>query len=139
MSMLFLLMILLHIIDDFVLQPVCLSKLKQKSFWTNDPQGSRDLYRNDYKAALLIHGLSWSVMIHLPLIVMQLMHEYTCGQFYICCSVFVQALMHAVIDNFKANQHSLSLIGDQLIHLGQLCLVFFLWYRWIYNGVIMNV
>ena len=26
-------MILLHIIDDFVLQPICLSKLKQKSFW----------------------------------------------------------------------------------------------------------
>ena len=26
-------MIFLHIIDDFVLQPVCLSKLKQKDFW----------------------------------------------------------------------------------------------------------
>lgn len=26
-------MILLHIIDDFVLQPISLSKLKQKTFW----------------------------------------------------------------------------------------------------------
>jgi hypothetical protein len=48
-------------------------------------------------------------------------------------------LMHSVIDNFKANQHSLSLVCDQLIHLGQLCFVFFLWYWWIYNGIIMTV
>lgn len=25
--------ILLHIIDDFIFQPICLSKLKQKKYW----------------------------------------------------------------------------------------------------------
>ena len=33
MFKLFILSILFHIIDDFVFQPICLSKLKQKSFW----------------------------------------------------------------------------------------------------------
>lgn len=60
-------MVLLHIIDDFVLQPVCLGKLKQEAYWENDKLGKKRLYRNDYKAALFIHGLPWSIMVHLPL------------------------------------------------------------------------
>ena len=58
-------MIFLHIIDDYCLQAPCLCDLKQKSFWEkNAPQ---KLYRNDYLCALLMHDLSWSFMIMLPI------------------------------------------------------------------------
>ena len=66
MGYIFLIMILLHIIDDFVLQPICLSKLKQKSFWETYVKDD-EKYKFDYKVALVIHALSWSIMIHLPL------------------------------------------------------------------------
>lgn len=46
-------MILLHIIDDFVLQPISLSKLKQKSFWELYLKDS-ELYKNDYLAIHLM-------------------------------------------------------------------------------------
>ena len=39
-----LLMVLLHIIDDFVLQLQSLSELKQKKTW----EGTPDMYKNDY-------------------------------------------------------------------------------------------
>ena len=55
------LMILLHIIDDFVFQPICLSKLKQKQYWIDACEKQKldyEKYQNDYITALLIHGLS---------------------------------------------------------------------------------
>ena len=58
MIVIFFLMILCHILDDFVLQPVCLSNLKQKRWWDEHCYGKQ--YNNDYKMALLIHSLSWS-------------------------------------------------------------------------------
>ena len=64
----FLLMLLLHIIDDFVLQAACLNKLKQKAFWADYVTKDNKLYQNDYLVALFIHGLSWSLMVHLPFI-----------------------------------------------------------------------
>lgn len=139
MSMIFLLMILLHIIDDFVMQPVCLSKLKQKSYWMRDEEGMKHLYHNDYKAALIVHSISWSIMVHLPLILMQLKYSFPYGEFYICSSVLVHSLLHAVTDDFKANRHYINLVTDQLIHFGQLCLVFTLWYLWIYPDIIFKV
>ena len=65
-----LLMYLFHIIDDFVLQPICLSKLKQKRYWIEEcKKYNLNIlkYDTDYITALLIHGLSWSIMIHVPL------------------------------------------------------------------------
>lgn len=60
-----LLMILCHIVDDFVAQPVCLAKLKQRQWWIDN--GHTDpKYKDDYKTALLIHSISWSIMVHLP-------------------------------------------------------------------------
>ena len=43
----FLLMILLHILDDFVLQGVCLNKLKQKEFWKDYISETNKLYKYD--------------------------------------------------------------------------------------------
>lgn len=126
--LLFLLMVLLHIIDDFVLQPICLSKLKQREYWENDELGKKHLYRNDYKAALFIHGLSWSIMVHLPLICMQFIHDYELGTPCICIGVLAHAVIHAYIDDIKANMYEANLIQDQFFHLTQLVSIILLWY-----------
>lgn len=110
-------MILLHIIDDFVLQPISLSKLKQKTFWECYVKDSK-LYKNDYKVALLIHGLSWSIMIHIPFMLLPI------NEWWILISVIINAIIHAWIDNEKANKLSINLLTDQIIHLVQIITIF---------------
>ena len=107
------LMILLHIIDDFVLQPVCLSKLKQKKFW--EPYVSENSkYKHDYWAALVIHGLSWSIMIHLPFLFT------THDELTLFGLVIGHAALHAIVDDEKANRGRINLIVDQTIHFLQI-------------------
>ena len=109
----FLIMILLHIIDDFVLQPICLSKLKQKSFW--EPYVKDDeKYKFDYKVALVIHALSWSIMIHLPLMAIGV------SEYGILFSVILNTIIHAWVDDEKANKLNITLFEDQIMHLGQI-------------------
>ena len=112
MVYIFLIMILLHIIDDFVLQPICLSKLKQKSFWETYVKDD-EKYTFDYKVALVIHALSWSIMIHLPLMVIGV------GEYSILLSVIINTIMHAWIDDEKANKLNITLFEDQIMHLIQ--------------------
>lgn len=109
----FLIMILLHIIDDFVLQPICLSKLKQKSFWESYVKDD-EKYKFDYKVALVIHALSWAIMIHLPLMVIGV------GEYSILFSVIINTIIHAWIDDEKANKLNINLFEDQIMHLGQI-------------------
>lgn len=108
----FLIMILLHIIDDFVLQPICLSKLKQKSFWEHYVKDD-EKYKFDYKVALVIHALSWAIMIHLPLMVIGV------GEYSILLSVILNTIIHAWIDDEKANKLNITLFEDQIMHLIQ--------------------
>jgi hypothetical protein len=110
-------MILLHIIDDFVLQPVCLSKLKQKEFWKRNvsEEDYNKLYEHDYFAALVIHGLSWSIMIHLPFLLIGHYHSAPVACFIIC-----QCILHSYIDNEKANKKKINLIDDQAMHFAQI-------------------
>lgn len=122
-----LLMILCHIIDDFVLQPVCLSNLKQKSWWEknvlSESKSYRELYQNDYKMALFIHAISWSIMIHLPIMFLCSF----CDNIWVLVSVIVNCLIHYYIDDLKANKHKINLIVDQVAHFLQIivtCLLF---------------
>lgn len=111
-------MFLCHIVDDFVLQPVCLSKLKQKKWWeTNYPNA---LYKDDYKTALAIHSLSWAIMVHLPFIFMTGVKG---GIIFI--SVVLNTIIHYIVDNEKANKYTISLDTDQTIHFGQIILTLF--------------
>lgn len=114
MVKIFLLMVLLHIIDDFVLQSACLGKLKQKEFWEHYITEENKLYEHDYLVALLIHGLSWSLMIHLPFIFMD------CNEWVLLGLVVFQAIIHARIDDVKANKKSINLVVDQSAHLLQI-------------------
>lgn len=117
MEILFL-MILLHIIDDFVLQPICLSKLKQKSYWINECKKLNldfEKYKTDYITALIIHGLSWAIMTHLPLFFLTEVDDV-----WISLSVVINAAIHAYIDNLKANKMCINLDTDQGLHLMQI-------------------
>ena len=60
-------MILCHIIADYSLQG-WLASAKQLDWWKKQ-EGYNDFYKNDYKMALFMHSLEWSIMIHLPIIV----------------------------------------------------------------------
>ena len=113
-------MILLHIIDDFVLQPVCLSKLKQKSIWDGYNKETGGLYKNDYKMALFIHGLSWSIMIHLPIFFLFLGWDEVVIDIAFCLTVLTYAVLHSWVDDAKANKKKISLVTDQIIHLVQI-------------------
>ena len=109
-------MILFHIIDDFVLQPISLSNLKQKKWWEKQ-EGYSDKYKDDYKVALAIHSISWSIMIHIPLVIM----FSSLGQLALLTSFIVNAVIHYFIDDLKANKLKINLFEDQMVHFCQIC------------------
>ena len=114
-----LLMILMHIIDDFVFQPQSLSYLKQKSWWKdNYPQ---EKYENDFRVALFLHALSWSIMVHLPIIFTMIV-----SNLWLTVSIFTNLAIHMWVDNLKANKGKLSLLQDQTIHLLQVLVTWIL-------------
>ena len=109
-------MILFHIIDDFVLQPISLSNIKQKKWWKKQ-EGYSDKYKDDYKVALAIHSISWSIMIHIPLVII----FPSLGQLALLISFIVNAVIHYFIDDLKANKLKINLFEDQMVHFCQIC------------------
>ena len=107
------LMLLAHIIDDFVLQPVCLSNLKQKGWWEKNAPDK--IYQHDYIAALIIHSLSWSIMTALPLFFFTKTPDFFYG-----LMIPLNTLVHAGIDDMKANNKEIDLTIDQIIHVIQI-------------------
>ena len=107
-------MFLCHIIDDFVLQPKSLSYLKQKDNWRR----LKDFYKYDYLIALFIHSLSWSIMIHIPLICTGVDNSS------LYWSILINLMIHGVVDDLKANRGKLNLIMDQTIHFIQIIITF---------------
>jgi hypothetical protein len=109
-----LLMIFLHILDDYGLQAPCLCNLKQRSYW--EINAPNPLYRYDYLWALLMHSFSWSFMIMLP-IAWAMSFNITIP--FIC--VFIANVgIHALTDHLKANEYKINLWEDQIIHIGQI-------------------
>ena len=115
---LFILVLLLHFIADFNLQiGAKLHDMKQKSWWKEQLKSvsayeARN-YRHDWICALFIHSFVWSVVTFLPLI----FRVNTAGA--VAC-VVVNTIVHAYIDNAKANGRVLNLIEDQVGHLIQI-------------------
>lgn len=112
---LFILMVLFHVLDDFVLQAVCLSNLKQREWWMNSEEGRKEMYKNDYVAALTVHGFSWSAMILVPSIILGI----DVPPDVLIALFFVNALVHAIVDDLKANEKIINLVTDQVVHIGQ--------------------
>lgn len=109
-----LIMVQMHIIDDYCLQGK-LASFKQKRWWEENYPDK--MYRYDYLMALFLHAFSWTFMTMLPVIVYRLL----LGDLPLWCyGVFVvNWLIHGVVDHFKANKLAINLITDQSIHLVQ--------------------
>ena len=119
MSKIFILlfMIFMHIVDDYYLQG-WLASAKQKKWWEkNAPQ---ELYKHDYIMALIMHSLSWTFMIMLPIAISI---KFTFSWFYIIAFI-VNSTVHGLIDNLKANKGKINLIQDQSIHLAQIFITY---------------
>ena len=111
-------MIFCHIVDDYYLQGI-LANLKQKSWWRNQ-ESYNENYKYDYIIALIMHAFSWSFMIILPLILIGV------NQYVIVISIAINTIIHAFIDDLKANKKKINLVQDQAIHLLQILSTWFI-------------
>ena len=124
MIKLLLLMILMHIVDDYYLQGI-LDSMKQKKWWIKK-EGYKSLYKNDYKMALLMHSMSWSIMILLPAMFFLNVNQY------VLLGIFViNACIHYHIDDLKANKLQINLMFDQTIHIMQVITTWILVQQWV--------
>ena len=113
----FWLMIFLHIVDDYYLQG-WLASAKQKKYWKeNAPE---KLYEYDYLCALMMHSFSWAFMIMLPI---AFKANFEVGIGYVVAFI-VNMLIHAFIDDLKANKRKINLWVDQTIHIMQITVTF---------------
>lgn len=106
-------MIFLHIIDDYKLQGI-LASMKQKKWWEEQKE-YKNLYKYDYIPALIEHSFSWTFMIMLPIAVML---HFNIGWWVI--AYIANIIVHAFVDNLKANQFKINLVVDQTIHIMQI-------------------
>jgi hypothetical protein len=119
-----LLMLFVHIVDDFYLQGI-LANMKQKRWWEHS-EWYKPLYKNDYKMALLIHSMSWSIMILLPCMIM-----YEISGLMLLGTFIINAVIHYYIDDLKANRGKINLIVDQSIHIVQVILTWMVLWQWV--------
>ena len=77
------------------------------------------MYCFDYVTALLIHALSWSIMILVPPMFVKVIPGYM-----LLLLVVTNTTIHAIVDDCKANKKTINLTRDQLIHFFQ---IFFTW------------
>ena len=108
-----LLMLFFHIVDDYCLQGI-LASMKQKEWWQE--HAPQQLYRYDYIMALVMHSLSWSFMIMLPIAIA---NSFNIGIEFIIVFV-INSILHGVVDDLKANKKKINLIIDQSLHLLQI-------------------
>ena len=108
-----LLMILGHLISDYTLQG-WLADGKQRSWWNERlhglPSEIQAKYQYDYIAALICHSFYWSIITFLPV------HDMVGWP----TIVLLNAAVHCVIDDLKANRLKINLCVDQLLHLAQI-------------------
>ena len=110
------LMLLGHLVSDYTLQG-WLADGKQKKWWQKlVPNGELPRkYRFDYIAALICHALYWSIFICAPFY----------ASAYFLWAILANTVVHAIVDDLKANRGVLNLIQDQLLHLIQILVTFF--------------
>lgn len=117
MTKLFVIMFMLfcHVFDDYKLQAGVLNNLKQKKWWREQPEYN-ECYRYDYIVGLIMHSISWSFMIMLPLAIYLSFNITLPFVIIFLCNV----LVHAVVDDLKANRKVINLVVDQAVHMAQI-------------------
>ena len=113
-------MIFMHIVDDYYLQGI-LASMKQKAWW-NKQESYKGLYKYDYIVALIIHSFSWAFMVMMP-IAFVMSFSITIG---FAIVFLINAVVHCIVDNLKANKMKINLIADQSIHVVQIVATFVL-------------
>ena len=108
-------MIFCHIIADYNLQG-WLASAKQKSYW--EKNAPDEIYKHDYICALVMHSFSCTFMIMLPLMYAV---DFIVDSFLLFLFV-INILMHAIVDDLKANDKCINLWQDQLIHMCQIAM-----------------
>ena len=116
-TLMLLLMIFCHIVDDYYLQG-WLSSAKQKKWWNKNAPDS--LYKCDYIMALLMHSFSWTFSVS----VFPILYAVILGEKWYPILFILNLILHMFVDNLKANEKRINLIQDQIIHLFQ---IFFIW------------
>ena len=112
--MILLSMLFCHIVDDYYLQG-WLASAKQKKYWQELPNYT-DMYKHDYIIALIMHSMSWAFMIMLPIAIV---NRFDVGfDFFVL--YIINAFLHALIDDAKANRFVFNLVQDQLFHIAQI-------------------
>ncbi len=110
---LFMWMLFMHCIGDFLLQKEWLANYKQKSTWEKHPQYN-DKYKCDYIVPLFVHSFIYSVCINIqPLF----MHWKVIGIIPAWWAVIASTVVHMIIDHLKANKMKINLIQDQALHI----------------------
>lgn len=132
-------MLFLHAFADYHLQGI-LASMKRKKWWEQHIKSDydREMYSNDYKAALITHAFEWAFIVTLPCL----------GSIYYACvdlswpnarkgAVYILLLIastfiHCLVDDLKCNDRKINLIEDQYLHVAQIVV---LWLTWtIYIG-----
>lgn len=106
-------MIFCHIIADFNLQGI-MGDLKQEAWWKRNYPDQK--YLNDYKLVLLLHSFSWAFLVMMPL---SIRANFNVDWVFIVALV-LNTIIHAIIDDLKANKLKLNLIQDQIFHMIQI-------------------
>jgi hypothetical protein len=113
-------MLFMHIVDDYYLQGI-LASMKQKAWWKKQ-ESYKDLYKYDYIVALIMHSFSWAFMVMMP-IAFTMSFAITAG---FAIVLAVNAAVHFIVDNLKANKGKINLVQDQSIHVVQIVVTFVL-------------
>ena len=111
------LMVFCHIVDDYYLQG-WLASAKQRQWWKDNAPDK--LYRFDYIWALIMHSFSWAFMIMLPI---ALFNSFAISGAFVGMLVF-NMIMHAFVDDLKANKRMINLWTDQFCHMVQITATF---------------
>lgn len=113
----FLLMIAMHVIEDFHLQGR-MADMKQKSWWEEYPSQ----YRRGYVPVLILHGMEWSILVSLPLLLITGLNVPG----IVLLGIVINGFVHAIVDDLKANRFLINLETDQSIHILQILLIYLL-------------
>lgn len=129
--LLLLVMIFMHIVDDYYLQG-WLASAKQKNYW--EKNAPDDMYKHDYIMALFMHSFSWTFMIMIIPSVYALVVTTNINNVSLAIVLvfLINLCVHMATDNGKANLKRINLVQDQLIHLTQIIIT------WV-SFVLLNV
>jgi len=121
-------MIFCHIVDDYYLQGI-LASMKQKRWWVENCPDKK--YQNDFYIALIEHAFSWAFSIHIPLICFILYNDIKFPVYLYLISMILNTIIHAIIDNAKANLLKINLIQDQSMHFLQILITWLIYILYI--------